>query len=259
MKRKLLRFFVLGLACSMLGGVSSAYAADLDQAAFDKAMETYLSKDANIEKVGNSLQAHFMKKRAEQEKAQQQDEAKAIEDQFKNPVKIDIGGAPVKGPANAKVTIIEFSDFQCPFCKRGMDTMDEVLKAYPKDVKVAFKHLPLPFHPEAKPAARATIAAQRQGKFWEMHDLLFNNQQSLSAEYYPKAAQQLGLDMAKFNKDFADPAVEKIVDADMELANSHGIRGTPGFFVNGVQVRGAQPFPVFKEIIDRWLKEGDKK
>ncbi len=244
---------ILLATVSLLILTPNTQAADLSQDQFNSLMEKFLSDDANVAKIGDSLEGYFKKKREGQQKAAQEQAAKQLEEQFKNPVKVAIGNAPIKGPKDAKVTIIEFSDFQCPFCKRGMDSMDAVHKEYPKDVKIAFKHLPLPFHPEAKPAARASIAAQRQGKFWEMHDKLFENQKSLGEELYMSLAKEIGLDMAKFKKDFADPAVAKQVDDDAALATKLGVRGTPGFFVNGVQVKGAQPLPKFKELIDRWL------
>jgi len=217
--------------------------------------DSYLKNDANVEKVGTALEAYFKKKRFQQQAQARQAEDKKLEDQFNNPVKVDIGTSPSKGPEDARITVIEFSDFQCPFCRRGAKTMEDVLKEYPKDVKLVFKNLPLPFHPQAKPAARASLAAANQGKFWEMHDELFNNQSSLSDETYMKLAKKIGLDMEKFKADYADPKTAKMVDDDAALATKLGIRGTPGFFVNGVQVRGAQPLPKFKELIDRWLKK----
>ena len=136
--------------------------------------------------------------------------------------------------------------------------MEEVLKEYPDKVKLVFKHLPLGFHKEAKPAAIAANAAGRQGKFWEMHDLLFEKQRELNSDLYPKLAKQLGLDMDKFNADMKDEAIAKQVDEDAKQANKLGVRGTPGFFVNGVQVKGARPLSHFKKLIDRWLDETKK-
>ncbi len=251
---RLLHSIVLAVM-SLVIFTPSVQAADLSQDQFNSMMEKFLTDEANVAKIGDELEGYFKKKRESQQKAAQEAQAKQLEDQFKNPVKVDIGNAPIKGPKDAKVTIVEFSDFQCPFCKRGMDTMDAVAKEYPEKVKIAFKHLPLPFHPEAKPAARAAIAAQKQGKFWEMHDKLFENQKSLGEELYMSLAKEIGLDMDKFQKDFNDPAVAKQVDDDAAQATSLGVRGTPGFFVNGVQVRGAQPLPEFKKLIDRWLAQ----
>ncbi len=224
---------------------------------FDKEMDAFLAKDENVEKLGNALERYFVKKRQSQQEQAAKAESERLENQFKNPVKLDIGESPVRGPKDAKVTIITFSDFQCPFCSRGAATMEEVLKAYKNDVNLVFKNLPLPFHPEAKPAAIAALAAQEQGKFWEMHDALFKNQQSLGKDTYLRLAQELGLDMEKFKADLANEKLAKRVEEDAALASKHGVNGTPGFFVGGVLVSGAQPLPAFKTIIDRWLK-GDK-
>jgi protein-disulfide isomerase len=221
---------------------------------FDKEMESYLTKDDNVEKLGNALERYFMKKRQQAQESQAKAEADKMEQQFKNPVKVDAGESPVRGKPDAKVTIVSFSDFQCPFCSRGASTMEEIMKAYPNDVKLVFKNLPLPFHQEAKPAARAALAAYRQGKFWEMHDQLFKNQQALGKDLYVKIAEDLGLDVEKFKKDMEDEKLEKTVEEDAALATKLGVQGTPGYFVNGVLVSGAQPFPQFKLLIDRWLK-----
>ena len=134
--------------------------------------------------------------------------------------------------------------------------MDEVAKKYPNDVKIVFKQLPLAFHDKAEPAARASLAAGKQGKFWEMHDALFDNQQSLSAEFFLEQAKKLGLDIDKFKTDMEAADVTEQIRKDKELADKNGISGTPGFFVNGVAVRGAYPLEHFDGIIQRWLKGG---
>ena len=170
---------------------------------------------------------------------------------------LQINGAPTKGPNNAKVKIYEFSDFQCPFCKRGADTMDEVVKEYGDKVQVVFKQNPLPFHTQAPQAHRAALAAGKQGKFWEFHDKLFSNaaafkqgdMDALMVEY----AQGLGLNVEKFKKDYNDPAVANQLKTDMEEGTKVAVQGTPHFFVNGVRVVGAQPFSKFKEVIDSEL------
>jgi protein-disulfide isomerase len=182
-----------------------------------------------------------------------------IEKYFANPLKVEIGGSPVKGPADAKVTIFEFSDFECPYCKRGFDVVEEVLKAYPNDVKVVFKNMPLEFHNMATPAAKAALAAQKQGKFWEFHDELFKNQQSISEELFPKIATTLGLDMEKFKADMNSPEVEAQIKSDISIAKALDITGTPGFIVAGIPVKGAYPFEHFKKIIDRSLNGGPAK
>lgn len=247
-------FITTSLVSSAFLSSTNLYA-DIKPEEFNKAMDEYLKKDENIEKVSMAIQTHFSKKREQEAKEAGKAEEKRMEEQFKNPVKIDVGDSPFKGPKNAKVTIVEFSDFQCPYCSRGKAIMEEVLEAYPKDVKVVFKHLPLDFHPQAMPASKATVAAGKQGKFWEMHDKIFDNQSKLSDTYYAEAAKELGLNVDKFNKDFADPKTEEAVKKDLELAKSLGVQGTPNFYINGVNLRGAYPLPEFKKIIDRWLEK----
>ena len=125
------------------------------------------------------------------------------------------------------------------------------MKAYPNEVKLIFKNFPLPMHPQAKPAAKAALAAQKQGKFWEFYDILFANQGSLSPEFYLKKATELGLNIDKFKADMASPEVAKQLETDIGDGKTLGVQGTPGFFVNGVAVRGAYPLEHFKMIIDR--------
>jgi protein-disulfide isomerase len=227
--------------------------AETNNKAFEQSMEKYLSSESGQQAVGKAVEEYFKRRQADARKQQEEQVAAQMEEQFKNPVKIDIGKSPVKGPENAKVTIVEFSDFQCPYCKRGADTMEELLKAYPNDVKVVFKNLPLPFHPQAKPAAIAALAAGQQGKFWEMHHALFENQGSLGEKLYLDTAAKLKLDMDKFKKDLKSPELEKQIEEDMAQASKNGIQGTPGYFVNGVAVKGAYPVTHFKMLIDRWL------
>jgi protein-disulfide isomerase len=130
-----------------------------------------------------------------------------------------------------------------------------VLKAYPNDVKIVFKNLPLAFHNEAEPAAKAALAAGKQGKFWEFHDELFANQQKLGDAFYEDTAKKLGLKVDQWKKDLASPEIEAAVKADKNEADRLEVRGTPGFFVNGVRVAGAYPFEHFKLIVDRLLAE----
>ncbi len=162
---------------------------------------------------------------------------------------------PSKGAANGLVTILEVSDFQCPFCSRVGPTVKQILEAYPNDVKIVWANQPLPFHQNAKPAAVAALAAHKQGKFWEMHDKLFGNQQQLSAESYDKWAKEIGLDVAKFKKDIADPALLQQVEKESAAASATGAGGTPSFFINGKLIQGAQPFDEFKKAIDAALAD----
>ena len=163
-----------------------------------------------------------------------------------------------KGAAGAPITIVEFSDFQCPFCTRVLPTLDKLQKDYPNKIRVFFKHNPLPFHSDATPAAQAAVAAELQGKFWPMHDKLFGNQQNLKRADLEKYAQEIGLDVEKFKKDIDSPAVKKRVDDDLELGKKLGVQGTPNFFIDGRPIRGAVPYEQFKAAIDDELARGKK-
>ena len=168
---------------------------------------------------------------------------------------LPIADSPVKGPKGAKVAIVEFSDFQCPFCARSTAFTKEVTDAFPKDVKVVYKHLPLTqIHPNAMPAAKASVAAQNQGKFWEMHDELFANYNKLTAENIKASAEKIGLDIKKFEADLADPETEKKVQADMKLAAESAVTGTPTFFLNGKRLMSRE-MPVVKGLVEDELKK----
>jgi protein-disulfide isomerase len=164
-------------------------------------------------------------------------------------------GSPQKGAEDAKLAIVEFSDFQCPFCGRVTPTLEQIEREYGDRVRIVFKHLPLAMHPKAPAAHAAAEAAHRQGRFWEMHDKIFADQANMSPEQYEKYAQELGLDMEQFERDVASAEVKARVDADVKEAASLGVTGTPAFFVNGRFLSGAQPFPAFKALIDEELGE----
>ena len=166
-------------------------------------------------------------------------------------------GTP-RGPATAKVNIVAFSDFQCPFCSRVVPTLEKVMKDYDGQVRLWFRHNPLPFHQDAPLAAEAALAADAQGKFWEMHDKLFANQANIKRPDLEKYAQDLGLDMTKFKAFLDNNSGKARIDADMALGQKIGVQGTPNFFVNGRPIRGALPFEEFKKIVDEELKTADK-
>ncbi len=169
------------------------------------------------------------------------------------PIVVDIAGAPFKGPAKAPITIIEFSEFECPFCSKVNPTIDQLMQAYPNQIKVVFKHLPLDFHANAHLAAQASLAAHDQGKFWEYHDLLFANQRQLGRADLERYAEQLGLNMAKFREALDTGRFKERVDADLKDARSAGLSGTPSFLINGKKFVGAQPYDNFKKEVDEAL------
>lgn len=166
---------------------------------------------------------------------------------------INIGSSFGTGPADAKVTIVEWSDFQCPFCAQAKDLIHQILEAYPKDVRFVFKNYPLPFHQQAMPAAKAAVAAGKQGKFFQMHDKLFENQRALSPEKYVEWAKEIGCDVEKFKKDMESPEVAAQITQEMKEAGEVGVRGTPSFFIDGKQPAG-RSFELYKSIIDENLK-----
>jgi protein-disulfide isomerase len=160
---------------------------------------------------------------------------------------------PVKGPATAPVTLVLFSDFQCPYCSRVEPTLKQVEEAYGPKVRIAWKHLPLGFHPNAMPAAEAAEAAREQGKFWPMHDKLFANQRDLSPEAYERWARELGLDLGRFRAAVGSGKYRSRIQEDQALAARVGATGTPTMFVNGEMVVGAVPFEMLKPKIDAAL------
>jgi protein-disulfide isomerase len=191
-------------------------------------------------------------KAAAQPQQQPQQQAAAVR-------KIDVPAeAPAFGPKHAKVTIVEWSDFECPFCSRVVPTLQKIKETYGKDVRVVFRHQPLPFHANAKPAAEASLAAHEQGKFWEMHDKLFSNQKALDRATFEKYAQELKLDMGKFKAALDSGKYRAQVEADSAAGSAVGANGTPTFFINGRQFVGAQPFENFKQAIDEELAKADK-
>ena len=168
-------------------------------------------------------------------------------------INVDLGSSPVKGESDAPVTIVEFSDFECPFCGRFFsDTLPRIESEYIDTGKVRFvyKHLPLGFHEQAVPAALASECAYEQGRFWDYHDLLLGNQESLSDANYRKWAGDLGLSQPQFNECLESRKHQGRVTSDEQQAAQAGISGTPGFLINGIIVSGAMPFEAFEKVIE---------
>ena len=165
---------------------------------------------------------------------------------------ISVDDDPSIGDENAPITIVEFSDFQCPFCNRGAEVINQIKDKYVESgvVRIVFRDFPLGFHPEAKPSAIAAECANDQGKFWEYHDLLFENQADLSADMYLTWAEDLELDMDTFKECLVDEENAAEVDADLAAGQEYGVSGTPAFFINGKLISGAQPFSVFEQEIE---------
>jgi protein-disulfide isomerase len=181
-----------------------------------------------------------------------------VEVYFKKPksnIQVDVGDAPVTGGDNAKVTIVEFSDFQCPFCGRAAKTVNEVRKKYGNKIKLAFKHFPLPMHKDAEPASEASMCVYEQGKdkFWKFHDIAFAAQDKLDPESLAKHAKAAGADEKKFKECFEAHKYADYVKKDQAYGEKLGVRSTPTFFINGQLLSGALPIDAFSEVIDEEL------
>lgn len=165
---------------------------------------------------------------------------------------IPTDGEPSIGPADAKITIVEFSDYQCPFCKRWHDEVfGRLLQDYPEQVRIVYRDFPLTsIHPEAYPAAEAAHCAGEQGAYWPYHSALFSQKYGLGASAYEKYAVELGLDTSAFAQCQSEDRYSSEIAADLDFASGLGISSTPTFFINGVALIGAQPYDVFKQIID---------
>lgn len=172
-------------------------------------------------------------------------------------VPVPAGDSPALGPADAPITIVMFLEVQCPYCVRGSDTMDQLAERYGDQLRLVYKHFPLAFHDQAKPAAIAMEAARRQDRFWEYKRALYPRANELrgNGELFAEVAEQVGLNMARFQRDLEDPTTAAHVEADMEQGTALGVTGTPAFFVNGYGLRGAQPADTFAALIDRELGE----
>ncbi len=187
----------------------------------------------------------------------------------KNPVEIYVkkpsrpvfdvkaGDAPYAGGSDAKVTVIEFSDFQCPFCAKGAKILTELKKKYGNKVKIAFKNFPLPFHNHAELAAQAGLCAneQKSSYFWKMHDRMFGDQTKLTKDGLVASAKAIGLKVEQFTKCLDSKKFAEKVKSDMEEGKNAGVKSTPTFFVNGQLINGAHPIEVFSELIDEALSK----
>jgi protein-disulfide isomerase len=179
-------------------------------------------------------------------------EVKVLLEPYRVPV--DVGNAPVRGNPGAPVTVVEFSDFQCPYCVRARPTVNRVRETYGDKVRWVFRHFPLDFHAQAEKAGEAAACAGEQGKFWEMHDLLWENSAQLQVADLKAHAATLGLDAASYGQCLDSGRHAGLVEADLRAGQGYGVSGTPAFFVNGRPLVGAQPFDAFAQVIDDELQ-----
>ncbi|MDQ7048576.1 MAG: DsbA family protein [Enterobacterales bacterium] len=170
-------------------------------------------------------------------------------------IKISVGDSPIRGNKQAPITLVEFSDFQCPYCAKAEKTVNKLLKKYPKQLRLVYKNFPLSFHKQAFVAAEAGLCAKQQSveKFWLMHDKMFANPKRLQKESLKKMAIGIGLNGVKFNQCLDSHKMQSIVQQEMQQAQTYGVNSTPVFFINGVRIVGNQPMESFKKIIQREL------
>jgi len=212
--------------------------------------------NTSFESIEERIRAYLESRRAEQVIAELEASANIEVELERARVVVEATG-PSRGPNSAPVTIVEFSDFQCPYCARVGPTLDQILDRYPDQVRIVFRHLPLPFHKEARLAAQASFCAEREGVFWEYHDQLFANQRALERPQLIDYANLLELDPEDFESCMDSPEAQARVEADLAAAEALGATGTPAFFINGIELSGAQPIEAFEAIIVEELAAGE--
>ncbi len=171
--------------------------------------------------------------------------------------RVPVDGSPTSGRADARVTLVEFTDYQCPFCSRAHGTVKQLQQRYGDKLRVVIKHNPLSFHARAPAAALASLAAQEQGRFWEFHELLFANAKALDDASLERYAREAGLDVERWKRSLADPRHAERIREDQALAARLGAAGTPNFFINGRLLVGALPIENFQALIDEELRKAD--
>ncbi len=229
---------------------------DADVAAFYQANQSRL-QGAPLDQVKQPIRGYLIQERAQGIRAAYVDSLKArtsvrvMLDPPRQTIKSP--NSPSKGSANAPIELVEFSDFQCPFCLRADPTVRQVLSTYGDKIRFVYRHYPLPNHPFARPAAEAAACAGEQGKFWPYHDRLFANPSKLTDADLKQHASELGLNTTQFNSCVDTHKLKALIDADVKDGEEAGVNGTPAFYINGRMISGAQPYEVFKKIIDEEL------
>jgi len=213
---------------------------------------------APLEQVKQPIRAYLIQERMQNIRSQYVDSLKAktnVTITLEPPRQmVSSANSPSKGPKTAPIELIEFSDFQCPYCLRADPTVKQVLATYGDKIRFVYRHYPLPGHPSARPAAEAAACAGEQGQFWPYHDLLFANPSKLSDADLKQHASALGLNAGQFNSCVDTHKPKALVDADVKAGEDAGVNGTPAFYINGRMLSGAQPYEAFKRIIDEELE-----
>jgi protein-disulfide isomerase len=210
-----------------------------------------------LQKAAKNAQEEMGKKREEEEKVK-------LAESFDKPLMAEIRkDESIRGPKDAPITLVEYSDFECPFCSRGYETVQGLLKKYEGKIRFVYKHLPLSFHEQAMISAKyyEAIRLQDEKKAFAFHDAIFKNQSKLKngVAFLDATAKQAGADMGKLKKDLNSSAVTSRIEEDVKEAGTFGMQGTPGFLINGIPVRGAYPVEYFVNLVDELQKKGKLK
>lgn len=220
--------------------------------------------EKNPVEFAEAMRTAIGKAQGELKKRQEQDEAKKLEATFDKPLVPEIrSNEMIRGNKNAPLTLVEYSDYECPFCSRGFNTVMDLISKYGDKIRFVYKHLPLSFHKNAMIASQyhEALRLQDEKKAWKFHDEIFKNQSKLKSgeSFLKKLAKDIGADMKRLAKDVKSDAVKKRIQEDMKEAASFGMQGTPGFLLNGIPVKGAYPASYFYGIVDKLKAKGKVK
>ena len=250
MKQVFRIFLAIFLAASL-----SAQAFAMDKAEVEAIVKEYIKN--HPEELAQSLQ-----KFSETQRERQDEEAfkRALADR----VNVPVAGFPSLGPDNAQFTLVEFSDFQCPYCARSVVTVKEFMKKNQGKVRLVFRNMPLPNHAKAPDAAKAAMAAGEQGRFWDFREKLMATQGEWSSaadhkQKFAKYAKDMALDVGRFERDMGKPEYQKKIDDDVAYAHTIGVNGTPSYFMNGIRITGARDLAFFEKVLTALLRENGKK
>jgi protein-disulfide isomerase len=232
----------------------------------DEEVRAMYDENRDVIEVPFDVAAPYIRRQIEQHKREELERAfaselrKGVDVRYALPVPelprrpIDTANAPSEGPNAAVVTLVEFSDFQCPYCARAKTLVNELRELYPSQLRIVYRDFPLSQHPQARAAAEAAHCAHEQNKFWPYHDLLFDNQHALSSEDLKRYAGEVALDLSVFEKCLASERPKLAIKTSEELGKEYGVEGTPALFLNGMKLIGVMPLPLMKLIIDRELE-----
>jgi protein-disulfide isomerase len=248
---------VVGTPCFFVNGVQIVGAQPLDE--FVKEIDRQLSfADQLIEHGVPRASVHLVLTKAQIAQGSPPTPGEDAAPDDTGVYRVPIGDSPVRGPAGALVTVVEFTDFECPFCRSVQATLDELRRRYGRKIRIVFKHNPLPFHAMAEPAARLTIEARKQKgdlAFWRAHDAIWAaNEQELSDATLERIGVSINLDVAKLRRAMSENKHAEVISADRDLAKQLSATGTPTFFLNGRRLVGAQPIEKFTAIVDEEIK-----